>query len=293
MSPRVPERRTLEEIIARYTLEPGLRDIYVEGPSDLSLIDWFLRASGRSNFAVYEVETVEIPPARIFENGLEDGNRGRVITLAVTLAEALSGIDLGLTCIADRDTAFLLEEERDSKFLLYTDYANMEMYFFTQNAIDKFLSLVVRKRPENPDHILESFRPILEELFLIRVANRILGLGLSEQEFEGCCSLRSGRATFDVDEYIKRYLAKNSAMGEKCRVYDTIERFRPRLGEDPRMQMDGHDFVGLLTWYIRSHGVIASYQKRAAVGRSLYGCLEARVLADEPLFRTLLERIPA
>jgi hypothetical protein len=66
------ERRTLEELVTRYQLEPGLRDIYVEGKTDKILLEWFLEQRGVKSFAVYEIDTVEIPAQKLFELGLND-----------------------------------------------------------------------------------------------------------------------------------------------------------------------------------------------------------------------------
>ncbi len=62
------ERRTLEELVTRYQLEPELRDIYVEGKTDKILLEWFLEQKGVENFAVYEIDTVEIPTQKLFLN---------------------------------------------------------------------------------------------------------------------------------------------------------------------------------------------------------------------------------
>ena len=37
------DRRSIEELITRYELEPSLKDIYVEGHSDKVIIEWFLQ----------------------------------------------------------------------------------------------------------------------------------------------------------------------------------------------------------------------------------------------------------
>jgi hypothetical protein len=76
-------RRTIEEIIVRYELEPSLRDIYVEGLEDKSLIEWFLSQHGQTNCAIYDVDTIEIPAELLFAENLVDGNRSRVIFLAL------------------------------------------------------------------------------------------------------------------------------------------------------------------------------------------------------------------
>lgn len=59
------KRRRLEELIARYELEPSLCDIYVEGLTDKFLIQWFLDKLGIDNYAIYEIDTVEIPALSI------------------------------------------------------------------------------------------------------------------------------------------------------------------------------------------------------------------------------------
>jgi hypothetical protein len=58
MSP--DDRRTIEELIARYELEPTLRDIYVEGYTDALFFRWFLQKSNATNAIVYEIDCVEI-----------------------------------------------------------------------------------------------------------------------------------------------------------------------------------------------------------------------------------------
>jgi hypothetical protein len=65
-------RRTLDELVARYVLEPDLRDIYVEGKTDKLFLEWFLRNRGIEDIAVYEIETVDISADKLFEPQLKD-----------------------------------------------------------------------------------------------------------------------------------------------------------------------------------------------------------------------------
>lgn len=48
-----PYRWTIPELIARYELEPDLRDIFVEGDRDLFLLNWFFNSAGLRKPVVY------------------------------------------------------------------------------------------------------------------------------------------------------------------------------------------------------------------------------------------------
>ena len=60
------DRRTIAELVARYDLEPSLRDVFVEGPSDRTLVELALTFLGESNrIRAYEVDTVDLPAALV------------------------------------------------------------------------------------------------------------------------------------------------------------------------------------------------------------------------------------
>ena len=72
-------RRTIEELAARYELEPTLRDVYVEGAFDATVIGWVLREARCHNAAVYGIDTVNIPVAISSRYGLAEGSKGRIV----------------------------------------------------------------------------------------------------------------------------------------------------------------------------------------------------------------------
>jgi hypothetical protein len=82
-------RRTIAELIARYEVEPTLRDVYVEGDFDAALVSWFLRHHRCDGVVVYTIDTVNVPKDQVISAGLEDGEKGRVICACQQLAAAL------------------------------------------------------------------------------------------------------------------------------------------------------------------------------------------------------------
>jgi hypothetical protein len=175
------KRRKLDELVARYELEPSLHDVYVEGLTDKSIIQWFLDESNldTKNCTVYEIDTVDIPTDQLFALGLNDSNRSRVIFLAFQLQRLIETSLPHVVCIADRDFDDLIGSSSiESELLLFTDYTSIEMYLFDSNMIEKFLRLALRKDDLEAVNIIKNISHSLEEMFLLRAANQSLSYGM-------------------------------------------------------------------------------------------------------------------
>src|SRR5258708_13620755 len=115
-----PASKTIEELIARYTLHPLLCDVYVEGETDKDFIRWFLDRCGRLTVAVYPITRLNISGDLLVNSGAENNNRTRVIFLALTLERQLGRL-LRVSCIADADFDFVLAIPNKAALLLLTD----------------------------------------------------------------------------------------------------------------------------------------------------------------------------
>src|SRR5215207_1280683 len=133
------EQRTIDELIARYRHEPTLRAAYVEGETDRGVFDWAFDVGDKKDVAVYEISSVYVPVDEIFNLGLKDNNRGRVITLAHLLQPHLARGSNQVTCVADKDLDIILGVHHPIKNLLFTDYTCIEMYMYTSRHLSKFL----------------------------------------------------------------------------------------------------------------------------------------------------------
>ncbi len=79
-------KKTLDEIITLYQLEPSLTDIYVEGILDKGIILWFLNKTSKLHVNVYTIDLIEIPLTTITKYNLNvDSNRSKLIILASEL----------------------------------------------------------------------------------------------------------------------------------------------------------------------------------------------------------------
>ncbi|MBO1067620.1 MULTISPECIES: DUF4435 domain-containing protein [Nostocales] len=263
-------RRTLDELVARYELEPDLRDIYVEGKTDKLFLEWFLRNRGiediavyeietvdisadklfepqlkdnkwflinRSieDIAVYEIETVDISAERLFELQLKDNNRSRVITLALYLQDKFPETTPHVICIADKDFDWLFDITYQCDLLFFTDYSCLEMYLFNETVLNKVLLLSLRISELTAIDILNQLSKVLEDLFLIRAAKESLNINIAmlDNNFGKCCYWNKAKTEFqfDIEKYIDKYLDKCAMRLEKSIFVAKIEELRIKAKE--------------------------------------------------------------
>ena len=133
-------RRTIDELTARYLLEPTLRDLFVEGSADVALFSWYFHALGLK-VSSYQIATVQVPSdiLRIA------GNRGRVVALAESLERVLPPENQAVRCVIDRDLDVIFKAIQESRLLWLTDYACIDSYVWTDSTIRKMFGLILRR----------------------------------------------------------------------------------------------------------------------------------------------------
>jgi len=282
------ERRTLEELIARYELEPELRDIYVEGYSDYLFFQWFLDKSNCHNAAVYEIDTVRIANDILVRHGLEKGDRGRVIALALELERKVVHPHQ-TTCVADRDFDAITGRTFSCGILLFTDYSCLEMYTFNEYVMSKFLSIVVRTSTVTPSQLVARLHPILQELFLIRLTSIKLGLALSWIPFNKYCTAKKGNIEFEEARFIDNYLTSNNAWGDRDQFLETLTELRQHLTDDYRQKTRGHDYIAMMSLYINSVSNKKTFSEEF-ISRSIMVALECEYLKKENMFSMIMYR---
>lgn len=282
--------RLIKELVALYHLEPSVRDVFVEGSTDRSIVAWFLQEKGRSDASVREIDLIEVPREVLDKYQLVSGNRSRVIALGKELSSRLGEAALQATAIIDNDFDRLLRKDQQCSLILYTDYTCMEMYFLRAETISKFLRVTLQRNAPDAEAALTRYRETLRELFLIRAANEALGLSLSMIDFSKCLTEVGGDFTFDRAEYLTRLLAGSNASNHRHAVLDKIEELRAVLSEDIRLSANGHDFIVML-WI--DYGVLArraGLTTESGVASALRGMAEINHFEQESLFVNLLKR---
>ena len=285
----VEYRRTFDELLVRYQLEPSLRDVYVEGRSDADFLRWFLIRSELAHVVVYEIDTVHIDASDVEDAGLDVGMRGRLLYLAMELGRHLGKEDVQATAVADRDLDELVGRLQQFPHLLYTDFSCLEMYLLAEEPLEKFLNVVAGGAPHTAVELCSVFGPILIEAALLRAAKMSLGWDLPAIPLGRFCAADNHEISFDRTALIERSLLAGSRAGETERLENEIERLRKVTGDNCRLVSSGHDFVDLLTWYLHRVAKVSGVRVKF-VHRSLLSCAEFETIRNEPMFRALLHR---
>lgn len=280
------ERRSIRELITRYEFEPALKDIYVEGSDDKAILEGMLQEQGVAGVAVFEISSVQVPT----ESGEETGCRTKVVKLARALVQAFRGKQLHVACIIDSDLDHATGVGESNALLLRTDYANMEMYFFTNDVFEKLNKQCLRG-PRLTDHMVNGFMAsTLRSLFLIRCVNAKPEWHLEYLRFDKRVSFDRGRFGFDLDGYVGRYLSKNGCLARRGEFLRQVKGVEFPDGLDRRCFIHGHDFLSLLRRMLNKLRGKSVYGSEEVVFTLLRACANYASLAQEPMFATILRR---
>ena len=287
-APRLP----LPDLITEYLLHDDRKDLYVEGEEDLAVFQWFLGPDLKDGVAFFAIDSIEITPEELIQNGLNDGKRDRLILLARELHRKLPMDKSPVLCIVDADFDYVLDRVEDNRFLAYTDGTSLDMYAFRESTVERVVRLGLRDSNTDAQKVIDNLCGVLTEVFLTRATNESMELGLEWLPFEKKCKiLPDGTILFDRDRFVREYLGKNGALekliefeSRKCELEDQRTLPESRL-------IRGHDFGRLLIRYLRSvvkTKLARSVTKGEAVVRMLFVGLDRNQLEDEPLFSKIM-----
>jgi hypothetical protein len=287
--PRQTDRR-VRELIKRYRLEPGLRDVFVEGRGDARQpVSYYLRERGLDRGVVYSVDTVDVPAGEVLVRGYPNNNKGRVLTLAALINEDL-GPGAQFTGIVDVDLDRTLGGPPYPGGILATDFASMEAYLLDDMVVSRFcgmfLGLAARVGP-----LLTSVGEACRRLWSIRAADARLGWQMRRPALGPSLAWDGSGIAFDREDYVRRLLQANAHWQDRVVFAAVVEVEDAALPSDPRNCVQGHDFICILRWYANSftrpHIPLSSEHVR----RALWTSLDIASMDGYDLFRGLRERL--
>jgi len=281
------ERRKIEELITLHILEPTLRDIIVEGESDQRLFRWYASGAG----VVRTIGTIEVDDALLVNQGRKANNRERVI-LAAELAEQKAPGISSLLCVIDRDYDDYLEPRPLPSRCITTDFTCVEMYAWHPQIIAHFLSVFCGRVEVDEDDILRVIASPLQELFAIRlVGERSPGIDLDWIGSDRYVKAINGELQLDRKRFVLALLQKIGKAGCFQVFLDAVEAALAEFGNDPRMQIHGHDLTLLLKVWLKELGVQRDLLNVVVLSHGLTVSITAKreLLADHFVFRTLAQ----
>ncbi len=282
------EKRTLDEILAIYAFEPGLKDIFLEGRADKNFVEWYLRANGVRDVSVYPIDLIDIPNEIITKHGFTSkSNRSRVLALACELVERCPP-GLPVLCLADRDYEDYRPSVRANCYLVFTDCNSLDLYTFTQATIDKFTTIALGGLPLSAAELIDLLNSILQRVYAIRLANELLEWGMEWIPFTNYVKVRKRIISFDEDRFVHAYLLKNGRWQERARFKNKIKEAERLLSQDAGRRIRGHDLSDLLLLIIRNMRKHRKFGNSETLEGSLMASLECRDLERSPFFQRIL-----
>lgn len=292
-------RRKLDELAARFELEPTMRDLVVEGSSDVCFWRWWASERQYHHVVAYEVDTIEVPLELLRELSLPNNNRGRVIAVAMVMERLLGAQALQVTCLIDSDLEYLLAAQgarsaaTNLALLLKTDFSSVEMYAFGERPLRKYVELFCRLPACNVDALSTSLQAILVWLFCVRAANESLGWCLKALDLFRSLKLTQSLPEIDRASHLERYLKKNGRYNERDHMMQEVERHLAAALQvaDPRQCMHGHDYVAVLGWYGREASKRLRGSSCEQIGRAVLACCESSDLDQHQTVQMLRARV--
>lgn len=297
-------KRTLDELITLYELEPELSEIITEGRTDAALMRWFLNRLN-SDTVVYAVtDRLDITSADVRAKGLNVGNKGYVIAGALWLQERSSdAASRRVTFVYDIDDDVITGKSTPrADCLISTDYTSMEMYCFAIKPIDKLLKLTLRAWDDiNAESVLAAISEPLPEVFYVRsiLARQRRSIGVTAA-IDRKCRLSGETVTIDLRTLIDDSIG--AAGGSRALGIDAdsvLRDLREQIANCPtdiRLAVRGHDFTRVCCFYLKARYPSLfredrlPYKTPEVFENVLITCLEVDDLVNEPLFQFIMKR---
>lgn len=207
--------------MARYELEPTLDDVYVEGLFDKEVLDIAYRHTNITPRPIYTADSVELSDAVHIKHNVTKGNKQKLILLCRELAAV--NANGRVRFLVDRDTDHWFGPLEQGIGLVWTDYCDIETYFFEKELVRELIVDAGRAQVASWDEFYESFIAVLRQLFAIRLAARELELSVKFIDAKKCLRITGSAIEFDDRNFIIKSLNKSSlaAIGNSlCQSYD-------------------------------------------------------------------------
>jgi hypothetical protein len=295
-SPAELPRRTIEELALRYELEPTMRDVFVEGHSDQTILRWFIDSccSGGESVGVFPIDEIDVPSEVLQQYKMSSGNRSEVIALCLELERRFGDSLTSVTGVVDLDIFGIIPGDHQSGLLVKSDFSCLEIYLFSEQSLAKTLKLAFPHVKKSAKEVTDELAPVLRELFLLRAGAHGLGFSAEWISYDSFLSVEGGVLKYRLKDHQRHYLQKSGVWERRGELDKAITELRAKLPGDFRFEANGHDAICVLGHYLK-----AFYKKVKDVDRTcphvlayiLTCSLEIAEALEQPMFQKLLQRV--
>lgn len=284
----IPQQK-ISELVIKYKLEPSLVDIYVEGEFDKKLLTWFIKESGvKQDIRIITPDAIDVPDSLLRTHSLNlNSNRSKVIAIAKELYIKVP--EAKILCIADKDyDEYLPHPNYSEGNLIFTDYNSMDLYWLNDKVWNKIMILSFGYSSEKSSLIFNSLLEISTNIFLMRLVNESLKLGLTLKEFCKSKYINIDNLEFDIEKYLRARLTSAGKISQYTAFRSEMGYLRSKLKTTPQSIVRGHDFFEILHYYLqktKNHIKIVDHNSFQV---AFMGCIELQDLKNNNLFDRIL-----
>lgn len=243
-------RRNIDELRARFELEPHLDDVFLEGEFDKEVVDLAMKSEPKQLRPTYLIQDIEIDQHTLAKRGLTSGNRQRLIAFS---AELDLPEDTPVRFLIDSDFDHWLKDVADYPGLVRTKYCDTETVFLDDDFIEKIVLDAGRARINNLDEFVTGAYLCLRQLYCLRFEICVAEIDRGLIDFTRCLSWTDDCPTLDLGELIQRSLSLVLSNNARADLLNRVNERTGELSKNPvRSTARGHDFLDLLAWSIKN-----------------------------------------
>ncbi len=281
-------RRTVDDLIARYSLEPSLRDVFVEGASDAKILTQFYKREGCNHVMVAVIDSVEVEDSIMLRHSQSRGEKGELVALASEI-DLRIGDTTSFTAVVDADCDRVVAATVDLPTLLFTDFTCMEMYWLDGSVADQFYAWI-GESGSTAATAISRVAQAGKSLFAIRAAIVALKLGIPLVAIRRYCTVTAQVIELQSDRYLESVIMAGRMTSRRDEIKTAVSEFQLLLTDDARHGMNGHDFAELVFLSHRDHFTGLGYKDSSGVENLITLMLSTIDLSTYPLFQALRTR---
>ena len=259
------DRRSIDDLIARYELEPSLNDIFVEGFFDKEILELHARENINKDITFYEIDTVDINFEILKKYSLTEGNKQRAIALSKELN--ILPHEANVFCLVDKDLDHFFEDLKDTKRLKWSLYCSIEGHYLNSKLLNDIVFVTARAKIKDQNDYIQSLEIVLKKLYALRLCDRQLALNLNWVALKKYLNKKGDQIEFEHLRYIKSLLNSNNKMSSLNEFNRIYTQWFENINCDIRNCARGHDYTEMLAWSIDNFGGQKEFSTAAAVER--------------------------
>lgn len=239
------ELQSIMDLLVQCRLEPTLRQVFLEGSSDVAYYQWLFADLVDDPMAFQPINNVNIPAGIVEKHRQRNDNHGRLVALGLELRSRDPSSSKTVRCFPDGEYDFALQTTIAADTIVYLDSTSPEALSLNPDTLQKFRAIYLSGDAPTPTELIACVEPLLRFLFAARTANVANGWALSwptvKVRIEG-----NGVACVDRREFMRAYSASGATLLSPDRLEAAIEGILEATSKLPLEQaVRGHD-IGLV-----------------------------------------------